>query len=57
MAERGTTDDQLAQITVDSGLNSALNQLVKDYQISTREAVDLVVSAAAKWIAKTIDDL
>jgi hypothetical protein len=57
MVERGTPDDQLTQIAVDSGLNSAINQLVKDYQIDLPTAVRLVVSAASKWIAKTLDDL
>jgi len=57
MVERGTPDDQLTQIAVDTGLNSAIDKLVKDLQIDLPTAVRLVVSAAAKWIAKNLDDL
>jgi len=55
--ERGTPDDQLVQIVVDKGLNEAMNAMVKDYQVDTATAARLVVSAAAKWVAKTLDDL
>jgi hypothetical protein len=57
MVERGTPDDQLTQIAVDTGLNSAIDKLVKDLQIDLPTAIHLVVSAAAKWIAKNLDDL
>jgi len=57
MPEQGTPYDQWAQIAADKGLNSALDGLAKDYQVDTPTAVRLVASAAAKWIAKNLDDL